>query len=44
MTDKELEIVRRDIAAFTLAIEGTVAELMEEIRILREGNDGGQDR
>lgn len=40
MTDKELESVRRDIALFTLAIETTVADLYEEIRLLKEGQDG----
>ncbi len=40
MTDREFESVRRDLDLFTSAVEKTVAELYEEIRLLREGTDG----
>lgn len=40
MTDKELELVRRELDQFTAAVEQTVAELYEEIRLLREVKDG----
>lgn len=38
MTDRELESVRRELDRFTSAVEETVAELYEEIRLLREAN------
>jgi len=44
MTEKEVEAVRVDLNRFTMAIEQTVADLYEEIRLLREkATDGSNE-
>lgn len=44
MTDEiDVEQMRKDIQAFTRAVEVTVEELYEEIRMMREKASRGQD-